>query len=104
MIPIIKATRLRFQGFVEQAACNVSPEPNTAVWGDSGIHYLQQLSESIYMEANANIGILYYKIGATITDNVQLMVVDAEFKVIKSVAITTASSGQSNLLFTYVNR
>jgi len=46
-IPTIMATRVRYQGFGEQAACNVSPENNTVIWGDSDIPYLQQLSDPI---------------------------------------------------------
>ena len=64
------ATRLRFQGFVELAACNISPEHNTVVWGDSNISYLQPLSDPIRMEASVNMGILYCKIGAKITDKI----------------------------------
>ena len=103
-IPTIMATRIRFQGFGELAACNVSPEHNTVVWGDSDIPYLQQLSDPIRMESSVKMGILHCKIGAKITDKVQPMDVDAGFKVMKSVARTTTSIGNSNPLSIYVNR
>ena len=103
-IPTINTTRLRFQGFGEEAACNVSTEHNTVIWGDSDIPYLQQLSDLIRKESSVNMGILHCKIGAQITDKVQPMDVDAGFKVMKLVARTTISMGHSNSLSTYVYR
>ena len=100
----IMTTRIRFQGFGEQVACNVSPEHNTVVWGDSDIPNLQQLSDPIRIESSVKMGILHCKIGAKITDKVQPMDVDATFKVMKSVARTTTSIGNGNSLSVYVIR
>ena len=103
-IPTIKDTQLRFQGFGEEAAFNVSPEHNTVIWGDSNIPYRQQLSDPIWIESSVDMGILYCKIGAEITDKVQPMDVDAGFKVMKSVTRTITSMGHSKYLFIYVYR